>query len=226
VTDINRSVKTRLVWDLPTRLFHWVLVALVALAWASGETEGRFFLIHRLAGYGVLVAIVFRLIWGFVGNRHARFRDFVHTWRSVRDYTKGLLALRPRPTLGHNPLGGWMIVLLLITLLGVSVTGLFAFEEGARGPLAHWLSPEIAHGLAELHEGLANLLLILIGIHIVGVVVDSLLTGHNLIGSMFTGRKRCDSLESGPVSANETVSGWSAALALAAATGLTWLLVG
>jgi cytochrome b len=226
MTDINRSRKIFLVWDLPTRLFHWALAALVALAWATGETEGRLFVIHQLAGYGVLVAILFRLIWGLVGSRHARFRDFVHSWPSVRDYTKELLALRPRPTLGHNPLGGWMIVLLLTTLLSVSVTGLFAFEEGARGPLAHWLSPEIAHVLVELHEGLANLLLILIGIHIVGVVVDSLLTGHNLVGSMFTGRKRRDSLENGPVNANETVPGWAAALALATATGLTWLLVG
>lgn len=226
MTDINRSGKTLVVWDLPTRLFHWLLVALVALAWATGETEGMGFVAHQLAGYGVLVAILFRLIWGFVGSRPARFRNFVHAWPSVRDYTKGLLTLRPRPTLGHNPLGGWMIVLLLTTLLGVSVTGLFAFVGDARGPLTHWLSPEIAHGLAELHEGLANFLLILIGIHIAGVVVDSLLTGHNLIGSMFTGRKTRDSLESGAVSANEAVPGWSAALALAAATGLTWLLVG
>lgn len=226
MTDINRSGKTLLVWDLPTRLFHWLLVALVALAWATGESEGRLFVVHQLAGYGVLVAILFRLFWGFVGSRHARFRDFVHAWSSVRDYTKGLLALRPRPTLGHNPLGGWMIVLLLTTLLGVSVTGLFGVEEGTRGASAYWLSPEIAQGLAELHEELVNLLLILIGIHIVGVVVDSLLTGHNLVGSMFTGRKKRDSLESSAVRANETAPGWSAALALAAATGLTWLLVG
>ena len=225
MTDSNRPAQTIAVWDLPIRLFHWLVVALVALAWFTGETEGGAFVIHKLAGYGVLVAVIFRLQWGLVGSRHARFRDFVHAWPVVRDYTKELLALKPRPTLGHNPLGGWMVIALLGTLLGVSVSGLFALENGAGGPLAHWLSSNTAHALAELHEGIANFLWILIGVHSAGVVLDSLLTGHNLVWPMFTGRKRVASFERTEVSAAATPPGWYAAVALGIATALTWLVV-
>ena len=213
------------VWDLPTRLFHWTLVALVALTWATGEGEGILFDIHKLAGYGVLAAILFRLIWGFIGCEHARFRDFLHPWPVVRDYAKGLLALQPRPTIGHNPLGGWMIVLLLITLFGMVGTGLFAFEDDVGGPLADSISPQMAHALAEVHEGFANFLLFLIGIHIAGVLVDSLLMGHNLVWSMFSGRKVVSPHEGIATTAGHSTPSWYSAVVLAVAMGITWLVV-
>ena len=101
-----------LVWDAPTRLFHWTLVLLVTLAWVTGEAEGSLFVVHQLAGYGVAVLLVFRVIWGFAGRRHSRFSGFVRPWREVFAHIKGVLSLRPARTLGHNPLGGWMALLL------------------------------------------------------------------------------------------------------------------
>jgi len=218
-------LKTIRVWDLPTRLFHWLLVVLVAIAWATGETEGPLFLVHKLAGYGVLAAILFRLIWGFVGGRYARFQDFIRPWSELRDYTKGLLTLRPALTVGHNPLGGWMIVLLLVTLFGAVGTGLFASEDEVAGPLANLVSPGLGHALAEIHEGFAYFLLLLIGIHITGVLVDSILTRHNLILSMITGRKAVLRGDKVAIKTGHTAPYWFPAVALAVAMGITWLLV-
>ncbi|GMQ95831.1 MAG: cytochrome b/b6 domain-containing protein [Gammaproteobacteria bacterium] len=226
MSDENRSGRSIFVWDLPTRLFHWLVVALVAVTWASGEAEGPLFVVHKLAGYGVVVAILFRLIWGLVGSYHSRFRDFIHPWPVVRDYARGLLALRPKPALGHNPLGGWMVVLLLTALLGMVATGLFASEDGVGGPLAELISPAVADALSEVHEGLFNVLLVLVGIHVAGVLVDSVLTGHNLVRSMVTGRKQVTVAElDAATTSRRPAPYWIAAVALGAATGVTWLLV-
>jgi cytochrome b len=87
----TRSGQLIRVWDLPVRVFHWLLVAFVALAWVSGEAEGSGFVVHQLAGYGMLIAILFRVLWGFMGSRHARFGDFLRPWPVVRDYAKRLV---------------------------------------------------------------------------------------------------------------------------------------
>lgn len=183
------------VWDVPTRVFHWSLVTLVAVAWATAESESEFvFQIHLLAGYLVLGLILFRLIWGFLGTRYARFHEFVRPWPMVRDYTKRLMSLRPPHSIGHNPLGGWMIILLLADLAGIVVTGLFGGEVRSgqldqAGPLAHYVSTSLASDLKELHEGLFNILLVLVGIHVAGVITDIVLTRDNLVRAMITGYK-------------------------------------
>lgn len=224
MTDI-KPVKTRLfVWDEPTRIFHWVLVILVATAWATSEADSDFvFQLHLAAGYGVVGLLIFRLIWGFVGSRHALFADFMKPWRVVRDYSKQLVAFRPPHSVGHNPLGGWMVILLLVTLSAVVTTGLLAgeMENGHElaGPLAHYLSPSTMHAMKEIHEVLFNLLLVLVGIHIAGVVTDMILTRDNLIGAMLTGYKNLPSGLSG--GAGKVRYGW-AAIAAAVAVALTW----
>ncbi len=162
------------VWDLPTRLFHWALAAFVFLALATGEDEGIVFYIHAAAGHGVLALLAFRLVWGANGSPRSRFADFIRPASVVRAYLGDLVRLRPPSHVGHNPLGGWMIVLLLAASGAAAGTGIlvldYAFLEG-------------------LHEGLANFLIFLIAIHVGGVLVDGLLTGDNLIRAMFTGRK-------------------------------------
>jgi cytochrome b len=215
---------TVLVWDVPTRLFHWTLVLLVALAWVTGEGEGSMFTVHELAGYGVAVLLVFRLIWGFAGSRHSRFADFVRPWREVFAHLRGMLRLRPVRTLGHNPLGGWMAVLLLLVLAGQIGTGLFASDDGLGGPLAGVLSSGTAHAIAELHEGLSGALLGLIALHVIGVLVESLLTRDNLVRAMITGRK---TVTSGAEASYGTAlaPSWLAALALGAASGIVWMIV-
>ncbi|MGF1640349.1 MAG: cytochrome b/b6 domain-containing protein [Rhodospirillales bacterium] len=218
MSDARPPAATVLVWDLPTRLFHWTLVLLVAIAWATGDGKGLLFVVHTLAGWGILVALLFRLAWGVIGGRHSRFGDFVRRWPAVRDHARGLLALRSPATLGHNPIGGWMILALLAVLAATVATGLFAADDDIGGPWAAALPAAVAHAVAEVHEGLFNLLLVLIGIHVGGVVLDSLLTGHNLVRAMIDGRK--------PVAAAvaATVSGWRAVVTVAAAIAVVWLL--
>jgi cytochrome b len=218
----NASV---LVWDAPTRLFHWTLVLLVALAWVTGEADGSMFTVHKLAGYGVAVLLVFRVIWGFAGSRHSRFADFIRPWPEIRAHLKGMLTLRPARTLGHNPLGGWMALLLLLVLAAQVGTGLFASDDGLGGPLAGAVSSATAHAIAELHEALSGALLGLIGLHIAGVLVESLLTRDNLVRAMITGRK---AITPGEVEAGQSAAvapGWLAALALAMASGIIWMVV-
>jgi cytochrome b len=214
-----------LVWDVPTRLFHWMLVFLVALAWVTGEAEGSLFVVHKLAGYGVAVLLVFRVIWGFAGSRHSRFSDFVRPWREVFAHIKGILSLRPARTLGHNPLGGWMALLLLLVLATQVGTGLFASNDGLGGPLAGAVSSGTAHAIAELHEGLSGALLGLIALHVVGVLVESLLTRDNLVRAMITGRKAVTPGEAEAGQSSAVAPGWLAALALATASGIVWMVV-
>jgi cytochrome b len=134
--------------------------------------------------------------------------------------------MNPPRTVGHNPLGGWMILLLLGSLVGLVLSGLFAADDEVAGPLAVYATPGIAHTLAELHEGMAVFLLVLIAIHVAGVLVDSLLTGDNLIRAMLTGRKHVMSDETGADAEQKSprVPAWRAVVALATATGLTWLV--
>jgi cytochrome b len=214
-----------LVWDVPTRLFHWTLVLLVALAWVTGEAEGSMFTVHKLAGYGVAMLLVFRVIWGFAGSRHSRFSDFVRPWREVIAHIKGMLSLRPARTLGHNPLGGWMALVLLVVLAAQVGTGLFASDDSLGGPLAGAVSSATAHAVAELHEGLSGALLGLIGLHVVGVLVESLLTRDNLVRAMITGRKAVTPGEAGAGQGAAVAPGWLAALVLATASGIVWMVV-
>ena len=217
----NASV---LVWDVPTRLFHWTLVFLVALAWVTGDAEGTMFTVHKLAGYGVAVLLAFRVIWGFAGSHHSRFSEFVRPWPEVLAHIKGMLSLRPARTLGHNPLGGWMTLLLLLVLLAQVSTGLFASDDGLGGPLAGALASGTAHAIAELHEGLSGALLGLIALHVMGVLVESLLTRDNLVSAMIIGRKTVTpDAEAGYGAA--LAPAWLAALALGAASGIVWMIV-
>lgn len=217
--------KTKLfVWDVPTRVFHWSLVALVALAWLTGGEEGTTFVVHQLAGYGIFIAVLFRLAWGFVGSRHALFRAFVRPWPVVRDYARRLVALKPPQSIGHNPLGGWMIVVMLATLVAQLATGAFAREDEMIGPLAEFVSPATGHALAEVHEGLVNALLALIALHVAGVAVDVVLTRDNLVRGMWTGYKLVEPSLARREGAVAVAPYWRAAAALAAASAVAWLV--
>ncbi len=178
------------VWDLPTRLFHWSLVALVAFQWLSSELEGDFLEYHLLGGYAILALLAFRLLWGFVGGRHARFGNFLRGAGATLDYARALRANAAPPYLGHNPLGGWMIVALLATLLLQGITGLFASDDVmARGPLRGLVSDRAGELLTELHEGGFNVLMTLVVAHVASIVAHRLFKKEDLVRPMLTGYK-------------------------------------
>ena len=200
------------VWDPLVRIFHWSLVAAFAIAWLTGDEESR---LHELAGYAVIGLVLVRIVWGFVGTRYARFSDFVYRPATVVGYAREMLSGKPKHYLGHNPLGGMMVLALLVSLLAAGITGLAL--QGAKqgtGPFASLsagakvaMPSLIAKAMAdddedrngekeneelweELHELFANLTLLLVGLHIAGVIIGSLVHRENLVRAMFTGRKR------------------------------------
>lgn len=170
-------MKNILVWDWPVRLGHWLMVGGFILAWLTSESE-TFRLVHVLSG-GVVVAVaLFRLPWGFIGSRYARFVDFVRGPGSVVDYLRSLIRLDPDHHTGHNPAGGWAIMLLLGLGIATGLVGWAMYNELG----GDWLE--------ELHEGLAATMLTVVFIHVAGVISGSLLHGENLVRAMITGHKQ------------------------------------
>ena len=168
---------TVVVWDRLVRILHWVQAALIALAWIAADPAR---LVHEWAGYGVGALIALRVVWGFVGPRHARFADFVRGPGAVLGYLGTLIAGRERRYLGHNPAGGAMILALLGVSAATVLTGWLQTTD------AFWGSQR----MEDLHEALATLILILVPLHVGGVILESLRHRENLVRAMITGRKR------------------------------------
>ena len=186
-SDAHRTVK---VWDLPTRLFHWSLVILFGVSWASIELSDNAFNIHMYSGYTILALVVFRLLWGVFGSTTARFANFVRGLRPTLHYAATILQPKPSNHIGHNPFGGWMVVLMLGLLLFQTTTGLFANDDIINeGPLAHWISKDMSDILSGLHQTAFNILLALAGLHIVAVLFYRFFKRENLVTPMITGNK-------------------------------------
>lgn len=173
---MNANVSKVLVWDVPTRVFHWLLAGAFIGAYVSGDSE-RWRDIHVILGYTMLGLIGFRLIWGFVGSRYARFSNFLYGPARVTRYLASLARGKPEHYLGHNPAGALAIFALLALGLLTGVTGYATYNELG----GEWLE--------EVHEVAANGMLALVAVHIVGVVVSSVLHRENLVLAMVTGMK-------------------------------------
>ena len=171
--------KTVRVWDPLVRIFHWSLVLAFSGAYLLGDDGGQ---LHQALGYAVLGLVGFRLVWGLIGSRHARFAGFVPSTRELAGYLKDLVAHREARYLGHNPAGAVMIVALLLALIGTGTTGWLLTTDIFWG--SEWME--------EVHEALANGTLLLVGLHVAGVIFSSLRQRENLVRAMFTGRKRAD----------------------------------
>ena len=165
-----------LVWDIPTRVFHWSLALSFAGAWLTAESE-RYRDVHVMLGYTLLGLIAFRLVWGLVGTRYARFAEFVRAPSAAIRYLKSLFSRQPEHHVGHNPAGAIAILLLLLLGLATGISGWMTYNELG----GEWLE--------EGHEILASLMLAMVGIHIVGVVAGSLIHRENLARAMVTGYK-------------------------------------
>ena len=180
-----------LVWDVPTRIFHWLLVALIVASLVTGNVGGLTFMrIHMLSGYAILALILFRVIWGFIGNTHARFSNFVAGPLTAIGYARGLVSGSGRAYLGHNPLGGWSVLVMLVLMLVQAATGLCANDDiFTEGPLAGRVGKATSDFLTGIHQTNANLLYVVMAVHVIAVL-GYLFKGDNLIRPMITGRKR------------------------------------
>lgn len=165
-----------LVWDAPVRVFHWLMVLSFAGAYLTAESE-RWRMVHVTLGYTMAGLVAFRLLWGIVGTRHARFASFVRGPRAVVGYLRGLLRGKAETSAGHNPLGALAIVALLGMTAVVTAAGWATYNEVG----GDWIE--------ELHEGAANVMLAIVGVHAAGVFLSSWLHRDNLVGAMVTGRK-------------------------------------
>ncbi len=179
--------KLPIVWDPLVRLFHWSLFFFFFLAYL----EDDWLSLHGHAGYTVMLLVLFRLIWGVIGTRHARFTDFVTTPAVAIIYLKQLFSRTAERHLGHNPAGTAMILLLLILMIITGFSGMSLFALEGSGPLANtFVASWPGYVLADVHEFFANFTLIAVIVHIVGVLLTSLVHKENLPGTMITGRKR------------------------------------
>ncbi len=188
--NINtRSLKIK-VWDFPVRLFHWSLAICFAASWASAELFDNAMQYHLYAGYAILVLILFRILWGFVGSTTARFASFIRSFLTTLKYAGTLREPHPGKQIGHNPLGGWMVIAMLGFLLVQAGTGLFASDDvTTQGPLAFLVGDTLSDTLSGIHQQLFNFLLALVGLHITAVLFYRFFKHDNLITPMITGYK-------------------------------------
>jgi cytochrome b len=175
-------------WDPLVRVFHWSLVFFFLFAFITGDDWQN---LHVLAGYAVTLLIGFRLLWGLVGTRNARFMSFVKSPKVMLAYLKGMLSLKVPHYLGHNPLGAAMVIALLSGIALASMTGMVMIANEGHGPLVGtFLSTLGGDWMEDVHEFFANFTLLMVLIHVSGVVVSSFLEGENLVKAMVTGRKK------------------------------------
>ncbi|MET0534455.1 MAG: cytochrome b/b6 domain-containing protein [Steroidobacter sp.] len=176
------------VWDWPVRLTHWLFVFCIAVSWWSAEQRAMDW--HRYSGYVLLGLLIFRIYWGFAGSSSARFSTFLRGPRDVIAYLRSA-SDEPRAA-GHNPLGGWSVAAMLILMVTQVGLGLFVSDvDGLEsGPLSHLVSFETSRTLADRHETIFNLILVLIAVHVAAILFYLLARRDNLVVAMLTGKRR------------------------------------
>ncbi len=178
-----------LVWDLPTRAFHWITAALVAAAYITIRLSWIDW--HVRIGEALLALLLFRLLWGCFGSETARFRSFIASPAAALRHLRHVLRREPDLQVGHNAAGGWMVLLLLSLLLGETLSGLYDYNDVADvGPLTAWMPAPIANAIAALHEVfLWDALVAAVAFHVLAIVLYAVAKGHDLLRPMLTGRK-------------------------------------
>jgi cytochrome b len=210
------------VWDVPTRLFHWLSVLLVAGAWFSASNN--LMALHLWCGILLIVFLTFRLAWGLVGSTTARFSDFITGPKAVLNHFREMGRENPPGYAGHNPAGGWMTLVLLATLAVEAGLGLLANDDlRFAGPLAVWVTKDSSDHMTQLHRDLFGVLLVLIWVHVVAVMFYLLVEGRNLIGPMIHGCKDIQEVPAGMTL--RFVSTRTALRVLALSGGIVWWLL-
>jgi cytochrome b len=178
------------IWDLPTRLFHWTLMVLILISFVSGEIGGNAMTWHAYSGYMILSLLLFRLIWGVIGSPSARFASFVRGPATAWQYVRRPMAPNQPSLLGHNPLGGWSVIAMLLALMIQAISGLFATDDIAtQGPLYASVSDETSRWLTAVHLFNHGVIIALVSLHVLAIIFYLLFKRQNLILPMITGRK-------------------------------------
>ena len=179
------------VWDLPVRLFHWMVALLFVAQIVTGKLGGPPMTWHAWIGYTILTLVIFRVLWGFAGGVHARFASFIAGPAAALRFAALLFSRKPSPYVGHNPLGGWSAVAMISLLAAQAIAGLFA-NDGLvfEGPLARFVSIDVSNRFARFHDWNAIGLFVLAGLHVCAVLFHWLVKKEDLVGAMFTGMKR------------------------------------
>jgi cytochrome b len=185
---MSNGRRVTIAWDAPTRLFHWLVILLVAVEYVTWRLNWMGW--HAHAGETLLGLLFFRLLWGFFGSDTARFSTFVASPGAAARYLASAFRREPDNQVGHNPAGGWMVLLLLGLLLAEALSGLYVANDVADvGPLTELTPAPIADAITELHRFLWDALLVAVVLHIVAILVYALAKGQNLVGPMLTGKK-------------------------------------
>lgn len=204
--------KSHPLWDIPTRIFHWAIVCCIPLAWWSAESQN--YDIHQWLGCTIIVLVVSRIAWGFLGSPHSRFRDFLVGPRRVLAYLRG----QGTAAAGHNPLGGWSVVALLLLLLAQGISGLFNSDDILfSGPLYYAADTQFRDAMGVVHDVVFNMLIALVCLHILAVLYHQLRLGEKLLQAMLRGSAPGREGRAAPTSA------WRAlVILLLAALALWW----
>jgi cytochrome b len=212
-----------LVWDAPTRLFHWLAAVLVAAAYGTWRLNWMDW--HAWIGDALLALLIFRLLWGILGSETARFSAFLARPHRVAHHLARALQREPDRQIGHNPAGGWMVVLLLALMLGETLTGIYVNNDIAdEGPLTELVPAPIANLISDLHSILWQVLVAAVALHLAAIVVYAVAKRQNLVLPMITGRKRLPETIGQPRLASPARAALLFACGAVAAAALTNLL--
>ena len=224
VNSTKTSQTNTRIWDVPVRLFHWILALLVISQIVTVSIGGNAMEYHVLGGYAILTLVVFRIIWGVVGTRTARFTQFLRGPGAVLRYLRTIPTAAAEPHAGHNPLGGWSVVAMLLSLLVQAVSGLFADDEiMTTGPLWKYVSENTASLFNVIHETNALILLALICMHMGAILFYLLRKKQNLIRPMFTGTTHLPTHAVESLRPGEGIL--KALVVLLICAGVTWFVV-
>ena len=189
--DDTKAASWVRIWDLPVRLFHWLLVLLVITLFVTGKLGGNWLEWHKRAGFSVLGLVTFRIIWGFAGSYHARFVNFVCGPKTMLAYVRSLADKEAPRYAGHNPLGAISVLAMLTLLLVQAILGLFSNDDVMlEGPYAVLVSKAVSDQLTGFHKLNANFILVLVGLHLAAIAFAYFYKKENLIAPMLSGDKR------------------------------------
>jgi len=183
-------IKKVLIWDLPLRLFHWLLVATIVGAWYTSDQDNGLIDYHLILGYVTLGLIIFRIVWGFLGTTHAKFSQFIPTPNKVIHYVKHFKQPQVTPYAGHNPLGGLMVIFMLIIILFQAISGLFMNDDiFTNGPYYGTINEEFEAILTFFHRNSFNVILGAIALHLLAILFYKVIKKKSLVTAMITGKK-------------------------------------